>query len=55
MSKLDFVKRAIIAGTVVRDEVLDNAATKQYYDNLVESLQIKGFPLISVNTIEKKS
>ena len=55
MSKLDFVKRAIIAGTVVRDEVLDNAATKQYYDNLVESLQIKGFPLISVNTIEKKT
>lgn len=55
MDKLDFVKKTIIDGTIVRDEVLNNEAIQQYYNNLVEALQIDGFPLISINTIEKKT
>ena len=55
MDKLDFVKKTIIEETVVRDEVLNNDATQQYYTDLTEALQIKEFPLICVNTIEKKT
>lgn len=55
MNKLNFVKKTIIEKTIVRDELVNYDATQQYYKDLTEALQIKDFPLIYVNTIEKKT
>ena len=55
MNNIDLIKKSIYDDTVVRDTILDNAATKQYYKDLLEALSIKNFPLIEVNTIAKKT
>lgn len=55
MNNLDLIKRSIHDETVARDTVLDNAATQQYYKDLLDALSIKNFPLIEVNTIAKKT
>lgn len=55
MNNLDVIKKSIYDDTVVRDTILDNAATKQYYKDLLKALSIKNFPLIEVNTIAKKT
>lgn len=55
MNNLDLIKKSIYDDTVARDAILDNAATKQYYDDLLETLSIENFPLIEVNTIAKKT
>lgn len=55
MSNLDLIKKSIYDETVARDTILDNAATQQYYKDLLEALSIKNFPLIEINTIAKKT
>lgn len=44
MNNLDLIKRSIHDETVARDTVLDNAATQQYYKDLLDALSIKNFP-----------
>ena len=39
----------------VREDISDNTAAEQYYSDLQESLHITDLPIISVNTIEKKT
>lgn len=55
MSKLDFIKRTITEGTIARDCELDYKETENYYRDISQALSIENFPLISVNTIEKKT
>ncbi len=55
MRMYERVKKAILNTTIVRCEVQDTSATDQYYTGLTERLQLKELPLISVNTIEKKT
>lgn len=55
MRLFDTVKKSILETTVVRSEIEDSSATKQYYNDLVKSLHIENFPLISINTIEKRT
>lgn len=55
MSKFDFIKRTITEGTIARDRKLDYRETENYYRDISRALSIENFPLISVNTIEKKT
>lgn len=55
MELYDRVRKIILDETVVRCEVDSNSAIEQYYNDLIEALHIEGFPLISINTIEKKT
>lgn len=55
MNKLDFVRRTITDGTIVRDQELNYKETEAYYKEIVQSMHIEKFPLLSVNTIEKKT
>lgn len=52
---MDFIKRTITEGTITRDQELSYKETEVYYKDIVQSLNIENFPLISVNTIEKKT
>lgn len=55
MELYDRIKKSILSSTVVRSDATNLFATEQYYSDLVDSLHIKEFPLISINTIEKKT
>lgn len=56
MRKLyDRVKNSILDTTIVRKDVSYNSATEQYYKDLMELLHIDDFPMILINTIEKKT
>lgn len=49
------IKNSILDTTIVRCEVENDDSTQHYYDSIIQSLKIDNFPLISVNTIEKKT
>lgn len=51
----DRIKNSILDTTIVRCEVENDDSTQHYYDSIIQSLKIDNFPLISVNTIEKKT
>ena len=55
MQLFDNVKKSILDATFVRRDVHDSSATKQYYNDLIESLHIDNFPLLSIDTIEKRT
>ena len=55
MQLFDSVKKSILETTVVRREIDDSSATKQYYNDLIKSLHIDNFPLLSIDTIEKRT
>lgn len=55
MKLYDRVKESILDVTYVREEVVPNSATEQYYNDLRKAIGLEDFPLILVNTIEKKT
>lgn len=55
MNRIDFIKRIITEGTITRDQELSYKETEVYYNDIVQALNIENFPLISINTIEKKT
>lgn len=55
MKLYDRVKESILGVTYVREEVVPNSATEQYYNDLRKAIGLEDFPLILVNTIEKKT
>ena len=55
MNRIDFIKRIITEGTITRDQELSYKETEEYYNDIVQALNIENFPLISINTIEKKT
>lgn len=55
MDKLHFVRKTTNEETIVRDEELKFDSTQKYYKDITEALHIDDFPLICVNTIEKKT
>ena len=55
MNRIDFIKRIITEGTITRDQELSYTETEVYYNDIVQALNIENFPLISINTIEKKT
>ena len=55
MNRIDFIKRFITEGTITRDQELSYKETEVYYNDIVQALNIENFPLISINTIEKKT
>lgn len=55
MEQIDVIKNLITDTTIIRDKVEKDTATEQYYDSIVHALHIDHFPLIVVNTIEKKT
>lgn len=54
MSSIDLIKKSIYCDTIVRDKEFSDSPTKVYYDNLLQALSIKDFPLIEINTINKR-
>lgn len=55
MNRIDFIKRIITEGTITRDQELSYKETEVYYNDIVQALNIENFPLISINTIKKKT
>ena len=55
MNRIDFIKRIITEGTITRNQELSYKETEIYYNDIVKALNIENFPLISINTIEKKT
>ena len=55
MSNIDLIKESIYCDTIVRNEEYTNSATKAYYDDLLQALSIEDFPLIEINTINKRT
>ncbi len=51
----DKIKKSILADTVERGGTANDSAAEQYYRDLADALHIEQFPMISVNTIEKKT
>lgn len=55
MRRIDFIKKSLTEGTCVRGETYEDSATMQYYSVIGESLDISDFPLVQINTIEKRT
>ena len=54
MNKIDFIKREIADRTCVRGDVTEDSATVQYYIDVTEAMEIHDFPIVMINTIEKR-
>ena len=54
MKRSDFIKKSITEGTCVRSEVHEDSATMQYFNTIGESMDISSFPMVPINTIEKR-
>jgi len=54
MNRIDFIKREIEDRTCVRGDVSEDSATIQYYNDIKEAMQIPDFPIVMINTIEKR-
>lgn len=55
MSSIDLIKASIYCDTIVRKDEYNYSATKEYYDYLLQALSIEDFPLIEINTINKRT
>ncbi len=55
MELYDIIKASILSTPYVREPVPDNTAVAQYYCDMTSALHIEGLPLISVDTIEKRT
>lgn len=55
MSRIDLIKKSIYCRTIVRKQNLVNSATQAYYDDLLRALSIDDFPLIEIDTINKRT
>lgn len=55
MSSIDLIKESIYCDTIVRKDEYINSSTKSYYDDLLRALSIDDFPLIEINTINKRT
>lgn len=54
-STIDLIKESIYCDTIVRDKELYDSPTKAYYDDLLQALSIEDFPIIEINTINKRT
>ena len=55
MSSIDLIKESIYCDTIVRKHEYNYSAAKAYYDYLLQALSIEDFPLIEINTINKRT
>ncbi len=55
MSSIDLIKESIYCDTIVRGKEFNDSPTQAYYDNLLQALSIEDFPLIEINTINKRT